>query len=37
MDNIVDQASATMRMKAMFANEDEQLWPEISSAKRPGY
>jgi membrane fusion protein, multidrug efflux system len=27
IDNIVDQASATMRMKAMFANEDEQLWP----------
>jgi multidrug efflux system membrane fusion protein len=27
IDNIVDQASATMRLKAMFANEDEQLWP----------
>ena len=27
IDNMVDQASATMRMKAMFANEDEQLWP----------
>ena len=26
IDNMVDQASATMRMKAMFA-EDEQLWP----------
>jgi multidrug efflux pump subunit AcrA (membrane-fusion protein) len=23
----IDQASATMRLKAMFANEDEQLWP----------
>jgi membrane fusion protein, multidrug efflux system len=28
IDNMVDQASATMRMKAMFGNEDEQLWPE---------
>ena len=27
IDNFVDQASATMRLKAMFANEDEQLWP----------
>jgi multidrug efflux system membrane fusion protein len=27
IDNIVDQASATMRLKAMFANEDEKLWP----------
>ena len=27
VDNIVDQKSATMRLKAMFANEDEQLWP----------
>jgi len=27
IDNMVDQASATMRMKAMFGNEDEQLWP----------
>jgi membrane fusion protein, multidrug efflux system len=27
IDNMVDQASATMRMKAMFANEEEQLWP----------
>jgi membrane fusion protein, multidrug efflux system len=24
---MVDQASATMRMKAMLGNEDEQLWP----------
>ncbi len=27
IDNIVDQASATIRLKAMFANEDERLWP----------
>jgi multidrug efflux system membrane fusion protein len=27
IDNFVDQASATMRLKAMFANDDEQLWP----------
>ncbi len=27
IDNIVDQSSATMRLKAMFDNEDEQLWP----------
>src|SRR5204862_434884 len=27
IDNMVDQASATMRMKAMLANEDEQPWP----------
>jgi multidrug efflux system membrane fusion protein len=27
IDNIVDQASATIRLKALFANEDEQLWP----------
>ena len=27
IDNIVDQASATMRLKAMFTNEDERLWP----------
>ena len=27
IDNIVDQASATMRLKAMFDNEDEKLWP----------
>jgi len=27
IDNMVDQASATMRLKAMFANEVEQLWP----------
>jgi multidrug efflux system membrane fusion protein len=27
IDNIVDQASATMRLKAMFANEHDELWP----------
>ena len=27
IDNFVDQASATMRLKAIFANEDERLWP----------
>jgi multidrug efflux system membrane fusion protein len=27
IDNIVDQASATMRLKAIFDNEDETLWP----------
>jgi membrane fusion protein, multidrug efflux system len=27
IDNIVDQASATIRLKAMFPNEDEKLWP----------
>jgi membrane fusion protein, multidrug efflux system len=27
IDNFVDQASATMRLKAMFANEDGNLWP----------
>jgi multidrug efflux system membrane fusion protein len=27
IDNIVDQASATMRLKAIFDNEDEKLWP----------
>jgi multidrug efflux system membrane fusion protein len=27
IDNFVDQASATMRLKAMFANEDDRLWP----------
>ncbi len=27
IDNIVDQASSTMRLKAMFANEDDKLWP----------
>jgi multidrug efflux system membrane fusion protein len=27
IDNIVDQTSATMRLKAMFANDDGRLWP----------
>jgi multidrug efflux system membrane fusion protein len=27
IDNFVDQASATMRLKAVFANEDDRLWP----------
>jgi membrane fusion protein, multidrug efflux system len=27
IDNIIDQATATLRLKAMFANADERLWP----------
>ncbi|MBO0753961.1 MAG: efflux RND transporter periplasmic adaptor subunit [Bradyrhizobiaceae bacterium] len=27
IDNFVDQASATMRLKATFANQDDKLWP----------
>ena len=27
IDNIIDQATATLRLKAMFANTDERLWP----------
>jgi membrane fusion protein, multidrug efflux system len=27
IDNIVDQSSATMRLKAMFPNERDELWP----------
>jgi membrane fusion protein, multidrug efflux system len=27
IDNLIEQATATIRLKAMFANEDEQLWP----------
>jgi multidrug efflux system membrane fusion protein len=27
VDNIIDQATATIRLKAMFPNEDEKLWP----------
>src|SRR5262245_3906775 len=27
VDNAIDQATATVRLKAMFANEDEALWP----------
>ena len=27
IDNMIDQMTATYRLKAMFANEDERLWP----------
>ncbi len=27
VDNVIDQATATIRLKAMFLNEDEKLWP----------
>jgi multidrug efflux system membrane fusion protein len=27
VDNLIDQATATYRLKAMFTNEDEKLWP----------
>lgn len=27
IDNMIDQASSTYRLKAVFANEDERLWP----------
>jgi membrane fusion protein, multidrug efflux system len=27
VDNIIDQATATIRLKAMFPNEDDRLWP----------
>ncbi len=27
VDNIIDQATATIRLKAMFPNTDERLWP----------
>jgi multidrug efflux system membrane fusion protein len=27
IDNIIDQSTATLRLKAMFANKDERLWP----------
>jgi multidrug efflux system membrane fusion protein len=27
IDNIIDQSTATIRLKAMFPNEDERLWP----------
>jgi multidrug efflux system membrane fusion protein len=27
IDNFVDQASGTMRLKAVFPNDDERLWP----------
>jgi membrane fusion protein, multidrug efflux system len=27
VDNMIDQSSATIRLKAMFPNDDEKLWP----------
>jgi multidrug efflux system membrane fusion protein len=27
IDNVIDQATATIRLKAMFANADDRLWP----------
>jgi membrane fusion protein, multidrug efflux system len=27
VDNLIDQATASYRLKAMFTNEDEKLWP----------
>ena len=27
IDNLIDQATATIRLKAMFPNTDEKLWP----------
>jgi len=27
IDNVIDQSTATIRLKAMFPNEDERLWP----------
>jgi multidrug efflux system membrane fusion protein len=27
VDNLIDQATATIKLKAMFPNENEQLWP----------
>src|SRR5437867_5854150 len=27
IDNAIDQATGTIRLKAMFANDDERLWP----------
>src|SRR6516225_7636783 len=27
IDNVIDQSTATIRLKAMFANEGERLWP----------
>lgn len=27
IDNLIDQATATYRLKAIFANQDEKLWP----------
>ena len=27
IDNVIDQTTSTIRLKAMFANDDERLWP----------
>ena len=27
IDNLIDQTTANYRLKAMFSNEDEKLWP----------
>ena len=27
VDNVIDQATGTYRLKALFANDDERLWP----------
>jgi multidrug efflux system membrane fusion protein len=27
VDNLINQAASTIRLKAMFPNDDEQLWP----------
>jgi membrane fusion protein, multidrug efflux system len=27
VDNVIDQATSTIRLKAMFPNDDERLWP----------
>ena len=27
VDNLIDQATATIRLKAIFPNDDERLWP----------
>ncbi len=27
VDNVIDQATATYKLKALFANDDERLWP----------
>ena len=35
IDNAVDQATSTIRLKAMFPNDDERLWPgEFVNARR---
>jgi membrane fusion protein, multidrug efflux system len=36
IDNVIDQTTATIRLKAMFPNEDETLWPgEFVNARLP--